>query len=116
MSGEGPLEERLMAIFEGVKRLKEDVESLGGDVVLKTSLVLALDNVEGDLEPVDASWISGLDKAAVEIANDPGSGEFMRKMADAWLSADKANKEILGPTWQRLLFRDRLGRFMEAEG
>ena len=114
MSGEGPLEEKLRAIFEGVKRLKEDVESLGGDIVLKTSLVLALDNFEGDLETVDASWIDGLDKAAVEIAGDLAKGEFMRKMAEAWLAADPANKEILGPVWQRLLFRDRLGRFMEA--
>lgn len=114
MSGERPLEEKLMAVFEGVKRLKEDVESLGVDVVLKTSLVLALDNIEGDLGTVDAAWIQGLDKAAVEIAGDPARGEFMRKMAEAWLAADKANKEILRPAWQRLIFRDSLGRFMEA--
>lgn len=114
MSGEGPLEEKLRAIFEGVKRLKKDVESLGGDVVLKTSLVLALDNIEGDLVTVDTAWIDGLDKVAVEMANNPGSGEFMKKMAEAWLAADKANKEILGPAWQRLIFRDRLGKFMGA--
>jgi len=114
VSGERPLEEKLRAIFEGVRRLKEDVESLGVDVVLKTSLVLALDNVEGDLGTVDASWIQGLDKAAVEIAGDPARGEFIRKMAAAWLAADTDNKEILRPAWQRLVFRDSLGRFMEA--
>jgi len=114
VSGERPLDEKLRAVFEGVKRLKEDVESLGVDVVLKTSLVLALDNIEGDLETVDGAWIQGLDKAAVEIAGDPARGDFMRKMAEAWLAADKSNKEILRPAWQRLIFRDSLGKFMEA--
>jgi len=114
VSGERPLEERLRAVFESVKRLKEDVESLGCDVVLKTSLVLALDDIEGDLDVVDAAWIEALDKAAIEIAGDLARGGFMRKMAEAWLAADKDNKEILRPVWQRLVFRESLGRFMEA--
>jgi len=113
VSGEQPLEERLMAIFMGVKRLKEDVERLGGAVTVKTSIVLELDDIEY-LGPVDRAWVEALDKAAIEIAGAPARGEFMRKLAEAWLAADKDNKEILRPAWQRLVFRDSLGRFMEG--
>lgn len=112
MSGELPFE-RLRAVFMGVRRLKEDVERLGGEVTVKTSIILELDDIE-DLGPVDREWVEALDKAAIEIAGDPGRGEFMRKLAEAWLAADPANKEILRPAWQRLVFRDSLGRFMEG--
>jgi len=113
VSGELPFE-RLRAVFMGVRRLKEDVERLGGEVTVKTSIVLELDDIEGDLGTVDGAWIEGLDKAAIEIAGTPARGEFMRKLAEAWLAADPANKEILRPAWQRLLFRDGVGRFMEG--
>ena len=106
--------ERLRAVFAGVRRLREDVERLGGEVTVKTSIVLELDDIEGDLGTVDGAWIAALDKAAIEIAGTPARGEFMRKLAEAWLAADPANKEILRPAWQRLLFRDSLGRFMEG--
>jgi len=106
--------ERLRAVFAGVRRLKEDVERLGGEVTVKTSIVLELDDIEEDLGPVDRAWIEALDKAAVEIAGDPGRGEFMKLMAEAWLAADPSNKEVLRHAWQRLLFRDNLGRFMEG--
>ena len=112
MSGDMPLE-RLRAVFTGVRRLKEDVEQLGGEVTMKTSIILELDDIEY-LEPVDREWVEALDKAAIEIAGDPARGEFMKLMAEAWLAADPANKEILRPAWQRLLFRDSLGRFMEG--
>jgi len=105
--------DRLRAVFTGVQRLKEDVERLGGEVKVSTSIVLELDDIE-DLGPVDRAWIEALDKAAIEIAGDPARGEFMKLMAEAWLAADPANKEILRPAWQRLLFRDSLGRFMEG--
>jgi len=112
VSGELPLE-KLRAVFMGVRRLKEDVERLGGEVTVKTSIVLELDDIE-DLEKVDGTWIEALDKAAIEIAGDPARGEFMKLMAETWLAADPANKEILRPAWQRLVFRDGLGRFMEG--
>ena len=105
--------ERLRAVFTGVRRLKEDVEQLGGEVKVTASVVLELDDIE-DLGPVDRAWIEALDKAAIEIAGDPARGEFMRKLAEAWLAADQANKEVLRHTWQRLVFRDGVGRFMEG--
>jgi len=104
--------ERLRAVFAGVRRLRDDVEQLGGEVKVTASIVLELDDIE-EFEP-DRVWIEALDKAAIEIAGDPGRGEFMRKLAEAWLAADQTNKEILRPAWQRLLFRDGLGRFMEG--
>lgn len=105
--------ERLRAVFAGVRRLREDVERLGGEVKVSASIVLELEDIE-DLGPVDREWIEALDKAAIEIAGDPGRGEFMRKLAEAWLAADQTNKEILRTAWQRLVFRDSLGRFLEG--
>lgn len=103
--------ERLRAVFAGVRRLRDDVERLGGEVKVTASIVLELEDIEG-LGPVDRAWIEALDKAAIEIAGDPGKGEFMRKLAEAWLAADPANKEVLRHAWQRLVFRESLGRFM----
>jgi hypothetical protein len=40
-----------------------------------------------------------LDKIAVEVVNDSSLSEFLRKFADAWLTADAENKEILRPAW-----------------
>jgi len=105
--------EKLRAVFTGIKRLRDDVEQLGGEVKVTASVVLELEDIE-DLGPVDRAWIEALDRAAIEIAGDPGRGEFMRKLAEAWLAADQTNKEILRPAWQRLVFRDGLGRFMEG--
>ena len=113
MSGEIS-DEKLRALFTGLWRLKEDLERLGGDVKLNASLVLSLDDVEDYSWKVDGAWVEALDKAAAEIADDPGRGWFMRLMAETWLAADPANKVILGPAWQRLVSRDGLGRFMEG--
>lgn len=43
-----------------------------------------------------------LDKIAVEVVHG-NRGEFLRKFADAWLSADDSNKTILRPAFLRLI-------------
>ena len=104
-------EDMLRMVFMGVKRLREDVERLGGTVSVKTSIILDLENIEA-LSPVGQVRVVDLDEAAREIAGDPARGEFMRRLAEAWLAADKDNKEILGAAWERVVNKDRLGRFM----
>jgi len=99
------------------RRAVLDVLDLLNDVcgeIAANENILALDDIEADLGAVDASWIEALDKAAVEMAEDTARGEFIRKLAEAWLAADQANKEVLRRAWQRLVFRERLGDFMEA--
>jgi hypothetical protein len=44
-----------------------------------------------------------LDKIAVEVVNNSSLSEFLRKFADAWLTADAENKEILRPAWLAII-------------
>ena len=49
-----------------------------------------------------------LDRIAIEVSEDPGQSEFLRRFAEAWLLANGENKGVLRPTWLVLIDRFRL--------